>query len=209
MSVKFVRSSGTNCTTPMPGTKLVGGDYLVPLHALAPGVADAHVRFLTFHPKLTGPAAEGEAAAPVCAAGINGDWLAVPRGYGIEQFGLPSTGFDPLKGASQQVVHFEGSLREEQHQPQAAAVAHETLQSNGGCTLVLPCGFGKTTVALNIAQRIGGRCLILVHKSVLLTQWVERIQQFLPAAKIGTLQGADVDAGDEKDIVIGMLQSVY
>ena len=65
MSVKFVRSARM-CTTNVPGTKLVGGDYFVPLRALPPGAADAHVRALTFVPKLTGPSAEGRAAAPVC-----------------------------------------------------------------------------------------------------------------------------------------------
>ena len=40
-----------------------------------------------------------------------------------------------------------------------------------------------------------------------MNQWVERIKQFLPDAKIGKIQGKILDI-DGKDIVIGMLQSL-
>jgi superfamily II DNA or RNA helicase len=40
-----------------------------------------------------------------------------------------------------------------------------------------------------------------------MNQWIERIQQFLPKARIGKIQGPIVDI-DDKDIVIGMLQSL-
>jgi superfamily II DNA or RNA helicase len=40
-----------------------------------------------------------------------------------------------------------------------------------------------------------------------MNQWIERIQQFLPKARIGKIQGPIIDI-DNKDIVIGMLQSL-
>ena len=40
-----------------------------------------------------------------------------------------------------------------------------------------------------------------------MNQWIERIQQFLPAARVGKIQGPIIDV-DDKDIVIGMLQSL-
>jgi superfamily II DNA or RNA helicase len=51
------------------------------------------------------------------------------------------------------------------------------------------------------------KTFIIVHKEFLLNQWVERIEQFLPGAKIGRIQGQIIDV-DGKDIVIGMLQSL-
>ena len=48
---------------------------------------------------------------------------------------------------------------------------------------------------------------MIVHKSFLLNQWVERIQEFLPTAKIGRIQGPIMDI-EGADIVIGMLQSL-
>ena len=38
-------------------------------------------------------------------------------------------------------------------------------------------------------------------------QWLERIQQFLPDAKVGKIQANVIDI-DDKDIVIGMIQSL-
>jgi superfamily II DNA or RNA helicase len=40
-----------------------------------------------------------------------------------------------------------------------------------------------------------------------MNQWIERIQQFLPKARVGKIQGPNIDI-DDKDIVIGMLQSL-
>ena len=40
-----------------------------------------------------------------------------------------------------------------------------------------------------------------------MNQWIERIEQFLPKARIGKIQGQVIDI-DDKDIVIGMLQSL-
>jgi superfamily II DNA or RNA helicase len=40
-----------------------------------------------------------------------------------------------------------------------------------------------------------------------MNQWIERIQQFLPTARIGKIQGSTVDI-EGKDIVLGMLQSL-
>ena len=40
-----------------------------------------------------------------------------------------------------------------------------------------------------------------------MNQWIERIQQFLPKARVGKIQGPIIDI-DNKDIVIGMLQSL-
>ena len=65
----------------------------------------------------------------------------------------------------------------------------------------------NTILSLNIISRLAKKTLIIVHKEFLMNQWIERIEQFLPTAKIGKIQGQIVDT-DEKDIVIGMLQSL-
>lgn len=78
--------------------------------------------------------------------------------------------------------------------------------SNGGL-ITVGCGFGKTVMALWIAAALGRKTLVIVHKDFLVKQWRERIQQYLPKARIGCIQGCVKDVED-KDIVIGMLQSV-
>ena len=42
---------------------------------------------------------------------------------------------------------------------------------------------------------------------ILLNQWIERIEQYIPTARVGRIQGPTIDI-EGKDIVIGMLQSL-
>ena len=77
----------------------------------------------------------------------------------------------------------------------------------GGGLLELPCAWGKTSASLYIISQLKKKTLVIVHKEFLLNQWVERIQQFLPQARVGRIQGQIIDIED-KDIVIGMLQSL-
>ena len=66
----------------------------------------------------------------------------------------------------------------------------------------------NTVMALKIISNIQKKTLIIVHKEFLMNQWIERIQEFLPGAKVGKIQGPTFDI-EGKDIVIGMLQSLY
>jgi superfamily II DNA or RNA helicase len=65
----------------------------------------------------------------------------------------------------------------------------------------------NTVLTLNILTKIAKKTLILVQRESLADQWVERIQQFIPKARIGRIQGAKVSV-DNCDIVLGMLQSI-
>jgi len=65
----------------------------------------------------------------------------------------------------------------------------------------------NTVLSLNIISQLKKKTFIIVHKEFLMNQWIERIQQFLPKARVGKIQGPIIDI-DDKDIVIGMLQSL-
>lgn len=65
----------------------------------------------------------------------------------------------------------------------------------------------NTVLSLNIISRLKKKTFIIVHKEFLMNQWIERISQFLPKARVGKIQGQIIDI-DDKDIVIGMLQSL-
>jgi len=65
----------------------------------------------------------------------------------------------------------------------------------------------NTVMALNIISILKKKTLVVVHKEFLMNQWIERIQQFLPDARIGKIQGKTMDI-ENKDIVLGMLQSL-
>ena len=66
----------------------------------------------------------------------------------------------------------------------------------------------NTIMALNIISTLKKKTLIIVHKEFLMNQWIERINDFLPGAKVGKIQGQIYDI-EGKDIVIGMVQTLY
>ena len=126
--------------------------------------------------------------------------ICVPYHYGISTFGPP--GSDKRPNPQKYDIKFEGTLRKEVCQPEAFAKA---LESQRG-VLSLPCGYGKTTVALRIAAELGYRTMVIVHKEFLANQWRERIQQFCPGSTIGLVQQEKFDI--EHPFVIVMLQSL-
>ena len=66
----------------------------------------------------------------------------------------------------------------------------------------------NTVMALKIVAELKKKTLILVHKEFLMNQWIERIGEFLPSARVGKIQGSTYEV-DGKDIVIGMIQTMY
>ena len=126
--------------------------------------------------------------------------VCVPRYYGISKLGEPTE--DKRPEPIRTHVKFHGTLRDATHQNAALAAAIDA----GHGVLSLPCGFGKTTVSLAIACKLGYRTMIIVHKEFLANQWEERIKQFCPGATIGRVQQNKKDV--ECDFVIAMLQSL-
>ena len=129
----------------------------------------------------------------------------VPHYYGVEKFGVPKE-YKISEGINID-LEFAGTLRDGQIPVVETYVNHVKKVGYGGGLLELPCAFGKTCLALNIISRLKKKTFIIVHKEFLMNQWIERIQQFLPKARIGKIQGQIIDI-DDKDIVIGMLQSL-
>ncbi len=131
--------------------------------------------------------------------------LYVPRYFGLEHFGSPKE--TKLPEGDDIALAFNGQLRDYQTEVVRAYQTATLEHGLSGGLVNLPCGYGKTTVALNIVSVMRKKTLIIVHKEFLLNQWIERINQYLPGARVGRIQGQQIDIVD-KDIVIGMLQSL-
>lgn len=127
----------------------------------------------------------------------------IPRMYGLNTFGEVEK--YTISDGTPININFKGDLRDFQKPIVDAYI--KSAKETGGGLLEVPCGKGKTVMALNIIAKIQRKTLVIVHKEFLLNQWIERIEQFLPDAKVGKIQGQIVDIED-KDIVIGMLQSL-
>ena len=129
--------------------------------------------------------------------------LYLPKYYGIEKFGKPD--IDILPEGKDINIKFNLELKEEQKIP--ALKTMEAYKNNGGGILSLPCGFGKTILALYFISQLKKKTLVIVHKEFLMNQWIERINLALPDAKVGIIQG-DKFQVEGNDIVIGMLQTL-
>lgn len=132
--------------------------------------------------------------------------LYVPRYFGTELFGSPKQ--IKIPDGDDIDVPFAGVLRDYQ---QDVVNAYVKATSNsvdcGGGLATLGCGAGKTVIGLNIISTMKKKTLIIVHKEFLVNQWIERINQYMPTARVGKIQGQTIDI-ENKDIVIGMLQSL-
>lgn len=173
----------------------------VPLATLEAGRLAALQRRLTYTPRNYGePTA---APDPVHAYRLTEDSIVIPRGFGVKEFSYEDA--TELGAPLREQVAFRGDIQPHQEVPTERAL-QQLRQSPHCAILVLPCGFGKTVVALKVLFELGRRAMVVVHKDFLLAQWCERIAQFLPGAKVGVLQGPRFDA--DSDVLIAMLQSV-
>jgi len=161
---------------------------------------------LSVKPYTPGAPSAGNQTHTFPAYRESGNKFYIPRYYGEATFGLAKESRIPEGDTIN--IKFAGELRDNQKPVVKTYLEHiEKNGNSGGGLLELPCAFGKTCLALNICSQLNKKTLIIVHKEFLLNQWIERIQQFLPSARVGKIQGQIVDI-DNKDIVIGMLQSL-
>jgi len=129
----------------------------------------------------------------------------LPKCYGLKTFGLPT--HSKLPDGQDIDVNFDGELRPIQEEAIKCVMKALRDPCKTGAILCLGCGFGKTVVAIKIMSLIRKKTLVVVHKDFLLQQWKERIGEFLPGTKVGTIKAKTIDVQD-KDVVIASLQSL-
>ena len=133
----------------------------------------------------------------------------IPKHIGFEKFGEP----DKIKlGKGLEIdVEFKGSLRDKQkpiiNSFMKSCEEGDLKHKSKGGIISVPCGWGKTIMALYLIGKLKRKTIIIVHKEFLLNQWIKRIEEFLPEARVGIIQASKIDY-QNKDIVIGMLQSL-
>ena len=129
--------------------------------------------------------------------------LYLPRFYGLEKFGKPT--INKIINGDTIDINFNGNLRNEQLP--IYDIVNKHIHETGGGIISLKCGGGKTVLALYTLTQLGLKTIVLVHKDFLMTQWYDRIQEFIPNAKIGKIQQNTIDI-EGKDIVLAMVQSL-
>lgn len=124
-----------------------------------------------------------------------GDWINIP-------FGMLPFVFDN-RAAFERIANcchvgensFDFGSRIKPYDYQEAAI-DAALKARQG-VIVAPCGSGKTMIGLEIAARLGKRCLWLTHTSDLLNQSMIRAKEFLGLANedYGTITEGRVNVG--------------
>ena len=97
---------------------------------------------------------------------------------------------------------FDGALRPPQEHVRNKAIKY--MNATGSCVLSMYPGFGKTAIAIEIAQRVRLKTIVIVNRVVLVNQWRESIQKFCPLATIST----SYTTRDDTDFVIVNAQNV-
>ena len=129
--------------------------------------------------------------------------LYIPRFYGFDNFGEPTS--SKISEGTSIDIQFKGSMRDEQ-MPVINSYM-ESANKIGGGLISLQCGGGKTVISLYLLSILKKKTIVIVHKDFLMTQWRDRILQFLPDARIGKVQQDTIDI-ENKDIVLAMVQSL-
>lgn len=146
-------------------------------------------------------------------------WL--PRYYGLQRLGLPTRDHSTLGVPMQSSARCVTVLDEKRQQIEAARCIRrawaDPLQRGG--LICLPTAGGKTVVAIDacmetvreLHQGQAFRTMIIVSSQPLMKQWIERLKQHAPGARVGYLQQSHNDLQNEKDppdVVVAMVHSL-
>ena len=109
----------------------------------------------------------------------------LPRFYGIEAFGkadssVLSEGLD----LSESSAEFKGAPYEYQ-----TNIIDTFLKAGANGLICVPCGKGKTFMALKIAATLKKKFLVIVDKEFLMNQWRGEMSVLMPGLRVGILQG--------------------
>lgn len=101
----------------------------------------------------------------------------------------------------------EAKLRTEQESALLTVKSAFRSGRNLGGMVKAPPGWGKTVYACALIEALQMPTLVIVHKEFLMSQWLERINQYIPNALVGIAQQKRCEY-EGKHIVIGMVHSV-
>jgi len=168
---------------------------------------------LTIVPRKSGYEEEDEEPGPIQLYVEEGDRIGVAREFFLQKqkkaneitYDLSDGDMSTWPGA----LHFTTSkeLFAEQKECLAEVLRGFQLEGRLGGMVKAGCGWGKTTWGCALIQRLQVPTLVIVHKEFLMTQWKERIAEYLPGAKVGIAQEQRCEFKG-RHIVVGMVHSL-
>lgn len=125
------------------------------------------------------------------------DSLIIPRGVAFNWLGADAV----LDKRNSHPVQIETTIQPRPYQERALKLAI----SSGGGVIVAPTGAGKTTMGIELAARLGERCLILVKSLDLAKQWQDAIKRFT-GLECGLIGGGKWQEGQA--FTVGLTQTL-
>lgn len=123
--------------------------------------------------------------------------LIVPRGVTLDSLGVNTL----IDNRHSHPVEFKTTIKPRPYQDRVIRLA----QAHDNGVIVAPTGSGKTTMGIELASRLGERCLILVKSKDLAKQWQAAIQQFT-GLDCGLIGGGKHTEGEQ--FTVGLVQSL-
>jgi hypothetical protein len=111
-------------------------------------------------------------------------FLYLPRMWALKLFGTPESDTRSEGLTLREDLRFIGRLRDEQK-----PIVNTFIGSDSNGLLCVPCGYGKTFMAIWIAFHIKKRFIVVVHKEFLMSQWRRELESLCPGIRLGTVQG--------------------
>lgn len=126
----------------------------------------------------------------------------VPRCWGKDHYGPSEADTVPTGKDLRSDLKFTGNPYDYQK-----AIVDQFIEQAGGNGLIcVPCGRGKTFMAIWTAMRLGKKFLIVVDKEFLMNQWKGELEALVPGIQVGILQEDRCEVGDQ--VVTGKPKSL-
>lgn len=128
----------------------------------------------------------------------------IPRCWGETTYGIAEENVVSEGLALRSDILFQGKPYDYQE-----GIMKSFIDAGANGLICVPCGKGKTFMALGIAARIGKRFLVVVDKEFLMNQWRGEMEALLPGIRIGIIQGSKREVDPRKyDCSICMIQTI-
>lgn len=126
-----------------------------------------------------------------------------PRMWSLEKFGEAEASILVDGQTLREDLEFIGKPYDYQKD-----ICQKFIDSGGNGLICVPCGRGKTFMAINIAYQLKKKFLIVVDKEFLLQQWSGELEALMPGIRIGVIQENKKQISDSYDCTIAMIQTL-
>jgi superfamily II DNA or RNA helicase len=175
--------------------------YAIRKDQLTPAQTRALRTALTMTPQVAAEFSAGVESFPIFYESPS-RWY-VPRFWGIDNCGDPDGDARQPGLVLRDELQFNKELR-----PEQMPIVNAFRDGGWNGLICVPCGYGKTFMAIWLACQLRRRFLIVVHQEFLMEQWRKELEGSIPGIRIGILQESKVQTGymEQKPLSVAELK---